>query len=405
LSTSVAMDELIADKAAYDRRLNDFTRANSPRLDERRKWVEELSAEQKAELADRTRAFEELRRDPKEKDRLRELAHEISQADDAGKLQHTLVAYGQWLARHSAGEQQQLVDEMRGMSSEEKVEVVSSMVRREDDEAARHLSAEDARTLREEFIKFAQAKRPEALRRLTGRERDRIADPKISSLGQALIVIHALQNDENIEASIDRLISKLSPEANSQWQRVTEGRRDLRRQQLWRWLRDAWPRKGTPQDLEEFFVSEKLSNDERQRLLEMDRRKMEAELERLYLSSELDIDGRLQFFRDSNERRRGPRPEGESPPNDGPRAEGPPRRPGGPPPDGRLGPGGPPEERFDRDRPPGPRGPDGRRPEDRREGPGPGERFRRPPGEGPDGRFAPGQQPPPPPPGPSEEAI
>ena len=68
---------MVKDEPAFNRKLADFTSANSPSLDERRKWVNSLPPEQKAELADRSRTFDDLRGNPQEKDRLRKLANEI----------------------------------------------------------------------------------------------------------------------------------------------------------------------------------------------------------------------------------------------------------------------------------------------------------------------------------------
>ena len=398
LSSAVSVDELVTDRADYSRTLEDFKKVNSPSMETRQQWVESLPAEQKAEFMDRTRVFGELRHDPAEKDRLRQLANEIGRATDAEKLQATLVAYGQWLSRHTAGDQQQLTDDLSGLSLDEKVSLISKKVHREDEQAARHLSADDVQKLREEIFTFAKAKRPELLERLQGRERERIAAEDVTSFYQALLVMmHALRTDENADVIIDRMISKLSPEANAQWQKVSRGRRDLRKLQLGVWIYDARERKGEPENLERFFVSNKLSNDKRQELLEMDRAKMEAELKRLYLGSEIGVEDRLQFLRDFGDGRRGPRgPDGGPgpPPHDGRRGDGPPWPPEGPPLGGeRFGPGGPPDRRFERDPRPG-----GPRPDDNGPGgPRPDERFRRRPGDGPPDGPPRGQQPPLPP--------
>ena len=112
-------------------------------LDERRQWVDSLTAEQKADLADRTRAFETLRQYA-EKDRVRKLTNDISHAEDAAQLQATLVAYGQWLsARHTAGEQEQMHKDFEGMSASQRVDAIRKAVTRENEQAARHLLPED----------------------------------------------------------------------------------------------------------------------------------------------------------------------------------------------------------------------------------------------------------------------
>ena len=97
---------MIKDEQTFNTSLADFRQANAASLADRRKWVDSLSSEQRAELAERSRAFEELQQKREEKDRVRKLANDIGQAPDAPDLQKTLVAYGQWLSRHTAGEQQ-----------------------------------------------------------------------------------------------------------------------------------------------------------------------------------------------------------------------------------------------------------------------------------------------------------
>ena len=92
-------------------------------------------------------------------------------------------------------------------------------------------------------------------------------------------------------------------------------------------------------------------------LLDKPKAEMEAELERLYLKSELGIDERWQQFREFGERGRGPRTgPGPGPFEGGRPGTGPQRRPDGQPFEPRFGPDGPPRDG-------GMRGP---RPEDRR---------------------------------------
>ena len=73
-----ADEKLVKDEPAFDRTLADTP---GDRLVRRAAQVgESLSPEQKAELADRSRAFEDFRRIPQEKDRLRKLANDIRRA-------------------------------------------------------------------------------------------------------------------------------------------------------------------------------------------------------------------------------------------------------------------------------------------------------------------------------------
>lgn len=218
-----------------------------------------------------------------------------------------------------------------------------------------------------------------------------------------MILRTAIQNNENGQAIMDSLVSKLSPEAQDHWKKMNHGRRE-HWIQLWQWVHDAMKPKYGPEDIEQFFVSDELSADERQRLLEMPRVEMKNELERLYLGSKEGVDNRAPFWRDFGDGGRGPR----SGPGDMGMGRGEPGgRPGdrprgfqSGPPDQRVGPDGPPrDQQFDRDRPPGP-GPGGprMRPEDRPDNGRPGRRPRRP-GEddgAPQNGAPPGEQSPPP---------
>ena len=122
LSATDVVDEMVKDESAFNRKLTDFTSANSPSLDERRKWVNSLPPEQKAELAERSRAFEDLRAESEENERLRATGERHRPRDDAAELQKTLVAYGQWLSRHTAGEQEAIREDFEGLSTSQRID-------------------------------------------------------------------------------------------------------------------------------------------------------------------------------------------------------------------------------------------------------------------------------------------
>lgn len=390
LSEAKLLDPLVKDEPVIDRNLTEFKSASSAPLDARREWVNSLSMEQQAELAARARIFGELKNSPHEQERLRKLARDIG--EESPELQKTLVAYGQWLSRLTSGEQEQLRDDLRRLSTNGQVELIQKTIRRKDEQASRHLSADDAKALHEEIVKLVEEKKAEFLARLPrGRDDNRARNLEGAQKGQAVWILYAaLQNDETGERTAERLVNTLSPEQRAHWDRLGRWHRDFRKKaQLAMWVRDAMRPKWGPDDLERFFASDKLSNTERQRLLEMSRPEMEAKLEQLYLSSELGMDDRGQWLRDFGEPGRMPR--------DGPGAgepeAGSPRV--GPPPDRRGDPDGPqPPNRFERDRPPGPGGMRGPRREDGPEG-------RRQPNR--PGRLPP--EGPPPPKGEFREAI
>jgi hypothetical protein len=374
LSSADFVNKVVKDDPEFKRTLADFTSANSASLGERRQWVNSLSAEQKAELAVRSRAFEELPKNFQSKDRLRQLANDIGRAPDAAALQKTLVAYGQWLSRHSAGEQQTLREKFQGLSADQQVAEIQKFVDRDN----RHLSPEERTKLRSEIFALANDKK-------AGPVRDRIEKMDVANVGPALFVVgESIQNNETREATINRLLGSLSRDTNEHWKKLPRWQRERQWSQLSEWLHEAIQTKEGPGDLERFFASDKLTNDQRQMLLDKPKSEMEAELKRLYLKSDLGIDERWQLFREFGERGRGPRnePPGSGPPQGGRPGPGPQRRPDGPPPNPPFGPDGQPRKQFDPDRPPGPRGP---RPEDRPNGGRQGNRPPRPPGDRPDG--------------------
>jgi hypothetical protein len=376
LSKAVPAGEFVNDnKPTFDRTLAEFTNANAATLAERHAWVDSLAGEQKADLADRARAFEDLRQKPAETDRLRKLVNEINRQPDAPALRETLVAYGQWLSppRHSGGEQQQLNDHWQTLSADEQIEDIQRLVQSENEQAARQLSKEDQAALRREIIEIAKEKRAEWLGKLPKDvDVSRIPNLDANNLGPALYILReAMRNEKNGEATVDRLLSKLSREANDHWNKLPAWRPDKKLSQLSEWIHESIKPKWKPEDLERFFTSDKLSNDKRQELLNMPRSKMDAELERLYLKSELQIDDRWPLWREFGEGMRGPRngPPGLGPPEGGRPPAGRSRRPDGPPPQD-FGPDGRRRETFDRERDhrPGPGGRQ-RRPSDDRQQP------------------------------------
>jgi hypothetical protein len=368
--------EAIKDEPSFKRALGDFTQANSASLDERQAWVESLKPEQKADLAERARAFELLSRKQQETERVRRLTQKIG---GEPALQATLVAYGQWLSRHhSPGEREQLRSDFAKLSSSEQVDEIQHILRREREQQARRLSPEDKPVLRQEIIELAKKKKADLMARLPAGETDRIAkiDPTNGRVA-LFFILRELQDDETIE----RILGKLSDEARTHYRALPNWPRDRRRRQLSEWMQEATETRLKPEDLEQFFAtSDKISADLRQKLLDMPREEMRVALERLYLKTELGIEEPWPLMREFGEGRRGPR----DGPRDGGNPDGrpdrrrdgpPPRGPDGPPRNDRIGPdGGPPE--FDPDRPRlGPGGRPVMRPED---GPD-GDRRRRPP--------------------------
>lgn len=379
LSQTVKTKELARDDAAFSGALADFQQASSPKLAERRRWVDSLSAEKKSNLSDNARTFEDLPTPPKEeKDRRRQLARDL---ENEPELQKTLIAYGQWLNRspHDGPWREKLREELSKLRSpSEKVAAIQQRLRQE---ASRlqHLSTDDRSALRREIMRLVEEKagdlqlRKSLEGRRPGSGRD---DLQFWSLLRALGPM--LGNQPRREAIVEQLVQSLSPEAQRHWRGLQSNEERLA--QFFQWIRDLRST-GNDEELEQFFASERVSLEERQRLLEMPLDEMKDRLERMYLRSEIGFDwpevfegGRGPRSGAPPEFGRGPRSRGNGPP----RFEGPPGlrggpgfRPGGPP-----GPDGPPlDDRFER-----------RPPEDRR----------RPPNDHPPPNPPPGPPPKPP---------
>lgn len=394
LSNAVQPEDFVRDKAAFDQTLLDYSKASAATLAERREWVESLTSEKKAQLADDARAFSDLRKNPAEKDRIRQLTDEINHASDNAHLRTALVAYGQWLARHKPGEQEKLRTDFTKFNTDERVDAVRSMVERENEQAAQNLSASDAATLKTAIAKLAKEKQVELLQRVpAGDDHNKIASWDVTKpMPQILILRMALLNNDYSRETSDALVNQLSPAARNHWQKVA-GNRRARWEQLSVWIHEALKPQWGPADLEKFFNDEnntKLTNDERARLLDLPRSEMRSELEKLYLSSEAGIDNHLPMWREF-EGMRGPRGPGGDPGR--PRDRGPGFGPDGPPPGEGFRPPGPPGgPEFDRDgRPIPPERLRGHRGDDRREGGRPDV-----PRLGPHDGLPPGPPPPPP---------
>ncbi|MFO0790847.1 MAG: hypothetical protein U0805_15425 [Pirellulales bacterium] len=267
LAATVKPEDFVHDTAAYKENLDNFTKASAPLLADRRQWIESLNTEKKANLAAAARAFDELRSNPEEKKRIRDLAAEIAQATDSSQLKSTLVAYGQWLARHTSGEQEKLRSDLFKASSGERIRMIQSLVDSENEQVAQHLDDADAAILKAAIAKLVKEKQAELLQKFpNGELHDRIAGWDVSKPGpQLLIVKMALANNEHSTATSNELVSQLSTAAQKRWQKVAKDRRE-RFEQMYVWFHDALRPQWGPAEFEKFFSDENnpsLSNDQR----------------------------------------------------------------------------------------------------------------------------------------------
>ena len=284
---------------------------------------------------------------------MRKVMEDIRNDKDSANLQKTLVAYGRWLSRHTPAEQELLLEKLAGKSPQKQAEVVDRYLDQDQRDAARHLSSADADKLRQEIMLVSQQRRDEFADRMrNGRKEDRKDGPDDKSGGRraAMFFLGDLFREDKRDQLANRLVGKLSSSEQAYWKSL-EGPRKWA--QLGLWIQDAMRLKPGSDKLEEFFASDKLTPEVRQKLLDKPYANMEVDLERMYISSELGVENPGQFLREFGDP--GRRPWGG--PGMGPPREG----PGGNRPPGGLGPGprpdGPPDDRRPRRPPPPGEGP------------------------------------------------
>jgi hypothetical protein len=364
LGTVVPAEQLMNDVAAIENELKAMSVTSGP-VESRRQWVENLSEEEKVVLAAQAeRFFTKLA--PTQQDRVRDLERDVRVGGEG--LQRTMLAYEQWLSRQTAGRQEELRQNLLDLPVQDQVELVGDLVERQREQSWRPLSTEDAEKLRSVLLAIAaerQADLATERRRRDGSDRPRRGE------GGALTLLsrELLRNDDGNNRLRRRVVNELSPEAREHLDSLSGWRRNA---QLWRWIIDALQTKVDSDQLERFFA-EKLNNTQREQLLSLPPKEMQAQLERLYYATESGYGDAAQWWSEMREsmgqNRPGPdrrefRPDG--PPRErGPRDRGEPiseperrRGPGGPPPGGP-----PPRDGGLRDRRPRPNSPpDGPRP-------------------------------------------
>jgi hypothetical protein len=340
---------------------------------DRRRWIEELPTEHKAELSALLDRYERLT--PATRDRLRRLEREIAEAHDRVDLEHTLSEYATWIQRRSPGEQ----TELREMSTAKRLSRVRELLSEASREPRRELSSEDERALQEAVLAFG-AEREESIRRENPKLLERLAEGPPAMVALAIIGME-MRSDEGRQRLQNRLTARLSPAAQDYYETLSRGQQ---RWQLRRWMHAALQPKLGPEELERYFTSE-LTNDQREELLGMPLAEMEDRLQQMYMRSQIGLregdwvggfgrpgeNGRPgpgsgrppDWERGRGERGPGGRRGGRERENDGERFDRPPFPPGGP--GGRPGgpggrpPGGPPPDGRGRWQPPPDGGPPG----------------------------------------------
>jgi hypothetical protein len=317
---------------------------------ERVAWIEQLSDREKSDLAARLKRFHD--ETPKAQDQLRQLETEIDGARDRDALRETWTAYTAWVNQQTPGERAKL----REMSTDERLAAVRNLLDEERRTVHRKLSPADEQALQDAILELVEERRAELEGELQRRgNTQRLAGRSTADVAMVILLRELRDEDRRAELQ-DRLTADLSALAQEHLQLL---RRWERARQMHLWIREALQPKYGPQELQTYFASNKLSNDEREELLSLPRAEMEERLERMYVNSQLgltDGDWANGWGRPGRSGRDGP-------------ARGPRDREFGP--GGRDGRDGPPRDfegrPFDRGpgRPPGPPGPGGPPPDGR----------------------------------------
>jgi hypothetical protein len=250
--------------------------------------VEALSRDEKAELAAQANRFRALPR--QERDRLRRLHQLIQDAADAQQLQQNLIAYGQWFSQLTLGEQEELKEALRGLPPDKQIDQLRQFIRQENRRDARQLSAEDSEKLRRAVLAIVEERRAALSHELQKRGASERARGLQGPRGTLMVLYWILQNEEASSEARERIVEALSPDARAHLEKLSRGGR---RAQLWQWVRDSLRPKWGAGELEQFFIHE-LDNDQRERLLNLPPGEMQAELERLYVASELGFRGMVE---------------------------------------------------------------------------------------------------------------
>lgn len=327
---------------------------------ERAAWVRALPPGEKARLHDAAGRFNRMPAAARQQ--TEQLYAKINQADNEGELRRVAVAYQAWLATQPPGVQSEL-RQINDIS--QRIDRVHNLYQRERRESERSLSAEDSRAMRQaikglaesaELTRFrvAMITHLESLKkRLSGDKRGsrfvgqidgrmrmiqgrarQFPAWQIAVLGELAggkPGMYAMQMKRLFPEEFDQvqsqaakdwqavevaLVTNLSDEAQASLTKIKEPSRRIDR--IRGWVLEAAREALEPEDIEAFFGSDSLTDEERHRLLALPTEPMRNELRRLY------IDRELGGF--DPEMMRGPRGRG---PNG--RKPGGSDRPGGPP--------------------------------------------------------------------------
>lgn len=256
--------------------------------EERIARIAALSAEEKAELAQKKKRFDELA--PEEQERIRQLKAAIDARPDKEQLVSVMQNYHNWLKTLSTNQRTVL----RSKPKSEQISYIKEIVAEQQRAAWRKLaekaSPEDLEIVYNWLAEFVQRHRDQLAPGDFGKRLD-----KLDKNRQTLILIHFMLANRLPGAlrpgrsEAEKLLSEISDEAREFYEKTPDFPRKF--QLIGIWSRAAWWSKAFPnvtsRQLATFY--EKLPAEERDRLDVMHTTDRDAELRNLY--------ARANFFR------------------------------------------------------------------------------------------------------------
>jgi len=253
--------------------------------------IEGLTAQQKEELSQKKKRFDDLAAD--EKERIRKLHHDLEKRPDCKELSGVMKHYNDWLKTLTTN---QLVD-LRNLPEEKRVEHIKSLVEKQRKEEqqktwrklAEQASPEDLETIFDWLKEFVQKHRDAMVRAVPGDFGKRLAAMPDKDR-QTLVLIHQMLSSQRFgpgnvrpgEKDVHELHARLSSEAKKFFDSTTDFPRRI--QLISIWSRAAWWSKAFPnvtgEQLANFF--DKLPAQERDRLEGMPQVERDSELRWMY---------------------------------------------------------------------------------------------------------------------------
>lgn len=268
---------------------NDVIAVSNASHEERQQRIADMDPEAKEELASRFARFEEL--SSSEQQRLRRLHQEMILSKDAPELMNTLTQYMAWLQNLSAGNRA----ELRGLPTEKRVDRIAEMIRRDRQFKTPPLSSVDLKAVRDTAVNYLDQHQDELIREFvpTGQLQERFNRNDRHRFAAWWFLLGSHPQRRNAEKHLGALYQQVEKVLSDDARRVlSENSKDRMRDMIMlRWIGEAILGKRnrlevTYEELESFFASDDLSNDQKEWLLALPRDQIVPALHRLYVQKQ-----------------------------------------------------------------------------------------------------------------------